>query len=255
MTVALLAGALGVSKGNAAWVSQSGAETLSAGNLEREAASGTSGLTQLWIPQRMEIVIDPWEMDEKEQIYSEEYIIRNTGETPGILTLDFTCETGGETGLSFQGNSEGLHDFGEKLIYMKVIFGNGEEVVFTQEGAKYQVELQSGEALSLRFTGEVNENAEESWKDGDIKIEGTYSWEGEIAQSEEVLEEINETGRENAGETVPPFGSERDDDMELVPPTEPESDCAGEVPPDETEEETIRDNSLSGNELEEKEER
>ena len=45
------------------------------------------GLKQLWIPQKLGVVIDPWEMDGKGQIYSEEFMIRNTGDNPGVLTL------------------------------------------------------------------------------------------------------------------------------------------------------------------------
>ncbi len=253
MAVALLVRALGVLKGNAAQAFQSGVETLSAGNMEREAGPGTSGLTQLQIPQRMEIVIDPWEMDGREQVYSEEYTVQNTGKTTGILMLDFSCEIREETGLSFRDNLEGLHYSGEKLIYMKALFGNGDETVFTQEGIKYQVELHPGEILSLRFTGEVNENAEESWKDGDIRIEGMYSWEGEADQSNEGVEGIPETEKDETSENILPSKPEQDNDVKSVLSNDPAHGNDGEeqVSSSEVEEETIRDSSLSGNNLEE----
>lgn len=227
--------------------------TVSSDNLKREAISEPSELAQLQVPQRMEIVIDPWEIDGKEQVYSEEYTVQNTGKKPGVLILDFSCETREETGLSFRDNPEGLHDSGDKLIYMKVAFGNSEETVFTRNGAKYQAELQPGETLSLQFTGEVNENAEEPWKDGDIKIEGTYSWEGEAAQSDEELEESYETEKDEAGENILPPEMERDNKVETILPSDPEHSSGGEdqISSSEAEKENIRDSSLSGNDLEE----
>ena len=56
-------------------------------NPENDSDAGMSEVENLQIPQKLEIVIDPWEMDGKSQIYSEQYTIRNTGEAAGVLTL------------------------------------------------------------------------------------------------------------------------------------------------------------------------
>lgn len=258
MTAALLTGALNFSKGNAVWASQSESETVSANDLKRENTSESPELAQLQIPQKMEIIIDPWEMDEKEQIYSREYTVQNTGETPGTLILDFSCKIGKDTGLSFQENPDYIHHSTEKLICMKVLFGTGEEAVFTQEGVKYQIELQPGETLSLSFTGEVNENAEEPWKDGDIEIEGTYSWEAEAVQSGEVLDKAfktDEAEKATVSENALPAKTGKDGNEGRIPSNEVVQDESGEeqVPPKEAEQESVKENSLSGNKLKEQE--
>lgn len=251
LVATLLVEAWGFAKGDEAQASQS--RTISTGNLEREAISESSGLAQLQIPQKMEIVIDPWEMDEKEQIYSKEYTIQNMGETPGALTLDFACKVREDTGLSFQEDPDGIHSSDEKLIYMKVLFGTGEEAVFTQEGVKYQAELQPGETLSLRFTGEVNENADDPWKNGDIEIEGTYSWEQKKVRSEETLKEVSENEKETFNKDALPAETGEDGGMPPIQPDEIGQDGNDEelVLPGEMEQETVDESSLSGNGLKE----
>lgn len=57
---------------------------------------GNARTVSLQIPQKLQIVIDPFEMDGKGQIYSEQYMVRNMGETAGALTLAFVCRLGGD---------------------------------------------------------------------------------------------------------------------------------------------------------------
>lgn len=145
-------------------------------------------ITYLQVPKKLEIVIDPWEIDEKEQIYSKPFTVKNTGDIPGILTLSFTCKVKEKEGVTIMETQEGLHDSKEKLIYIKAVFESGEEFVFTEEKTQCQTELLPGEEVSLWFEGEVNENAKEPWRSGDIEIEGMYSWEKSF--SEQVLPDM-----------------------------------------------------------------
>ena len=147
--------------------------------------SGAEGVACLQIPERLEIVINPWEMDGKGQIYSEPFAVRNMGNVPGTVTVSFTCMVNKKEGAELRETREGLHSSGEKLIYMKVVLGNGEETLFTREGVQCQAKLQPGEEMSLWFEGEVNENADEPWKSGDIEIEGRYFWEEAVLSREE----------------------------------------------------------------------
>lgn len=144
---------------------------------EKEAADGKKlGLANLQIPQKLAVVLDPWEMDGKGQIYSEQYIIQNAGNMSGVLTLSFTCRPGGDGSASVVTRREGLHDGEHKSLYIKIVFGNGEELCLSEEGAEYRIILDAGEELAVCFDGELNENASEPWEDGDIEIEGIYSW-------------------------------------------------------------------------------
>ncbi len=170
-------------------------------------ASEDVGLNHLQIPQKLGVVIDPWEMDGKEQIYSEEYVIRNDGEMPGVLTLsNLACRPQEQSGVIVTANPAGLHDGDEKLICMKMIFGNGDQIDLSEDASTYQVELQPGEELSICFEGEVNEYASEGWKDGDVTVTVAYSWDvkqtsDDVEEKEKVSEDIKmENGTEEAEE-------------------------------------------------------
>lgn len=45
---------------------------------KNSTVQGNSVLKNLQIPQKLDVVIDPWEMDQKGQVYSEQYNISNT---------------------------------------------------------------------------------------------------------------------------------------------------------------------------------
>ncbi len=147
---------------------------------KKSAVPETSALKNLQIPQKLDVIIDPWEMDARGQVYSEKYIIGNTGDTPGILTLSgLACRPREQSGVIVRTDKEGLHDSGDKSIYMEMLLGNGERIVFSQESSRYQTELKPGEQISICFTGEVNENAFGKWQSNDIAVSVVYSWETE----------------------------------------------------------------------------
>ena len=137
-----------------------------------------SEIENLQIPQKFEVVIDPWEMDGKGQIYSEQYVIQNKGEKAGILTLScLICNHQGQDRVIVKTDKAGIHDNKEKSLYMEMVFGNGERIVLSEENSEYQVELRPGEELFLCFTGEMNEYAEEGWKNGDVNVGIRYLWD------------------------------------------------------------------------------
>lgn len=146
-----------------------------------------SGIKNLQIPQKLAVVIDPWEMDRKGQVYSEPYIIRNTGDTSGILTLsNLACKPREESGVIVKTDKEGLHDSGDKYIYMEMLLGNEDRIIFSTKKSQYQTELKPGEELSISLEGEVNENAFGEWTNQDVAISLVYSWE-----TKEELDDLN----------------------------------------------------------------
>lgn len=190
----------------------------------------------LQIPQKMAVVIDPWEMDGQGQIYSEQYVVRNAGETAGILTMTGSvCESQEQNDVIVRTDKEGLHDDEAKSIYMEMEFGSGEKIVLSRESSEYQAELQPGEELLICFTGEVNEYASDEWKDGDVTVGVVYSWKMEepsgetedasgkdgkaTKKEEQVAQEIEEdvTGKEEksveaADERITNEGEEKPDE-------------------------------------------
>lgn len=205
------------------------------------------GLTCLQIPEKLKVIIDPWEIDEKGQIYSEPFAVKNTGESSGILTLSFTCTLNKADGVSIRETGEGLRYSEEKLIYMKAVLGNGEECIFTEEGAECQVELQPEEELSLWFEGNVNENAEEPWKDGDVEIKGVYSWEEDENQDTEIKENSSETEKVFSEEETLPTKEEKESSGEETVPMEIKQESSEEEKklPEETEQESSKEETLS----------
>ena len=133
----------------------------------------------LQVPQEIEIVMDPWEMDGKEQIYSNEYIVKNCGETEGHLVLsELTCNAQTEE-IHIQTDKERIHTGDEKSLYMEMVFGDGEKIILSQEDSRYETDLEPGEEVSFCFLGEVNEYAPVDWTGSDITVNVVYSWEAE----------------------------------------------------------------------------
>ncbi len=178
---------------------EEGSEAVEA---KENCISNTSEMKRLQMPQKLEIVIDPWEIDGKGQIYSEQYRIRNMGEASGILTLsNLTCTPREHSGVVVRSDKADLHDNKDKSIYMEMLFNNKEMVILTDEETEYQAELKAGEELTIYFKGEVNEYASKEWENGDVSVTVVYSWEVkemsdcgiEDLEEDESLEEIEKT--------------------------------------------------------------
>lgn len=151
-----------------------------------------SEMKSLQIPQKLDVVIDPWEMDGKGQIYSEEYVIRNGGDTAGTLILsNLACKTQESGKVIVRSDNDGLHDNEEKSIYMEMWFGDSDLIVLSEQEAEYRAVLKPAEELTIHFAGEVNEYASENWISDDVRVSVVYSWE-----TEEPMEDENEEDKD-----------------------------------------------------------
>lgn len=164
-------------------------------------------LEQLQIPQKLEVIIDPWELDGNGQIYSKPYVIRNNGKTPGVLTLSgLACIPKRDSGVIVRTDSIGLHDDQEKSVYMQMMFGRTEQIVLSEDDSEYQMELQPGEELSVCLTGEVNEYALEEWKECDIAVSINYSWDVELdvedSDNEDEESNVNKANKEETDNSI-----------------------------------------------------
>ncbi len=198
---------------------------------EKEAADGESEmseLTSLQIPQKLGVVLDPWELDGKTQIYSEEYTIQNAGEAPGTLVLSFACKPQENSGVTVRAENEGLHDDESKSLYMKMVFGNGDELILSEEVSEYEIEMVPGEELSVCFQGELNENAADPWKNGDIEVEGVYSWKTEGEASVEEKADAADDPLEEGKEKVQKDGVEKQEPVEGEETPEDKDSLTGE---------------------------
>lgn len=163
--------------------------------------SVVSEMKNLQIPQKLEIVIDPWKMDGKGQIYSEKYVIRNEGNTAGTLTLsNLACKSQEPGKVIVKSDNCGLHDNEDKALYMEMWFGNDNPIVLSEQGTEYQAVLQPGEELTVCFAGEVNEYAAENWKNDDVRVSVVYSWDTEEPVESESVGDKSVTESEENGE-------------------------------------------------------
>lgn len=155
----------------------------------------------LQMPQKLEVVIDPWEIDGKGQVYSDEYVIQNTGEDTGVLTLsNLTCIPREKSGAVIRTDRNGIHGDKRKSIYMELLFSTGERIILSEEGGRYEAELKPGEEVSLQFAGEVNEYADGNWDNEDIAVGVVYSWdmkEDTADTGEYVADTVKEAGKDD----------------------------------------------------------
>ena len=187
-----------------------------ASDLESKVNSGDvsekkQNIVSLVIPQKLEVVIDPFEIDGKTQVYSEKYSIKNAGETKGVLQLtQLACKSGKSGEVKVRKNQDGIHDGEKKKIYLEMVLeyeklkDNAAEenlksekesekhIVLSQEDTSYEQVLEAGEEVVVYFCGEVNENASQIWENGDVEITVVYDWKEMTNESEEEIEEILE---------------------------------------------------------------
>lgn len=197
-----------------------------------DAAAHSAEVPVLEMPQKIHLTIDPWEIDGRGQVYSEQYVMKNNGENPIKLDLyGMACKPGEQSGVVVNTDREGIHDGDSKAIYMEMMFSNGDSVIFAEEAAEYTVELKPGEELTLWFVGEVNENASQTWRDGDIKVIIRYQWDD---GRQEQAEDIGESAAEGLdGEAVSGTEAMEGTDGEAVSGAEPseetDNSAAGET--------------------------
>jgi hypothetical protein len=222
--------------------------TDESGQIEKRWKAGM-GLTSLLMPQKFEIVLDPWEMDGRTQIYSEQYIIKNTGDMLGTLKLTgIACETGED--VHVQKSSDGIHNGKDKKLYIELLVNDEERLVLMPEGTDYEIELAPDESITLEFTGEMNENTPQNWQNSDVRISVTYDWCAETMES--ISEPTEEDSECSESESVTE-GEGSEAESEIKPEEENSEDISEPVQESsEAETETSEESTASEAESEEK---
>lgn len=218
------------------------------GQIEKRWKAGM-GLTSLLMPQKFEIVLDPWEMDGRTQIYSEQYIIKNTGDMLGTLKLTgIACETGED--VHVQESNDSIHNGKDKKLYIELLVNDEERLVLMPEGTDYEIELAPDESITLEFTGEMNENTPQNWQNSDVRISVTYDWRAETMES--ISEPTEEDSECSESESVAE-GEGSEAESEIKPTEENSEDISEPVQESsEAESETSEESTASEAESEEK---
>lgn len=150
-----------------------------------------SATTRLEVPQKFDIVLDPWEMDGRGQIYSEEYTIKNTGEKKGTLKL--TGIANGDD-VDIRSDDNNINNGDGRNIFIEMVVNGESRIALLPEGADYETMLEAGESVTLTFTGKMNVNARDGWRNNNVKLMVIYDW---TAGPEE---DVAEKGIEDLGE-------------------------------------------------------
>jgi hypothetical protein len=189
------------------------------------------------VPVAVDIMIDPFEIADRGQVYSDAYEIRNHGDTDVILTFtDFEVIFANDA--EFKALAAPFDEASEsdlKAIYLLLNFGRADipPVVMTGDGiGPVSVPLAAaGEgvsdesaALSLRFSGGVNPYPGNEWQSSDVKIRLTYRLETVPAPPEDAETLPDEEEPIAPEEEISPEENPISGPEELTPPDEPASD-------------------------------
>ncbi len=177
----------------------------------------------LLVPEKLMVVLNPWELGGKPQIYSQEYVIRNCGDQAGLLKFSGLVYRGGNENIHVRTERNGLHDGEEKAIYMELKFEEGESLVLSEEPCEYEIRLEPGGELKFWFSGELNENAGEEWQDKDVSFEIVYLWS--VEESAVGAEKEETGGKAEADKPVEKASEEQKPDEE----TETETVSGGDA--------------------------
>jgi hypothetical protein len=156
------------------------------------------------MPKSVSIVIDPYDLKGRGQIYSDLYKCENLGETDVRITFNELKVTFAN-GKDFKALAKPF-DPGSgtdlKAVYLVMNFGREDvrPVVLTDSKRKGNISITMSainaetkdNSFSLSFSGNVNENPAEPWCNGDIKIYIKYC-----------IEPIPKSDEESAGKAVP----------------------------------------------------
>lgn len=197
----------------------SGEQKAEVGEKSGTADMGEEGaVSGLTVPEKMNLTLDPYEIEGRGQVYSEQHVFRNAGTTTGKLTLyNFFCVPQEQSGVIVRTDREGIHDGDGKEIYVELMFANGDAVTFLEDGSgKYEIELGAGEELVVYFSGELNENSATVWTSGDIKVSLSYLWDVEEQQPySEMPEDVGKsTGDVSGGDMEPGAKVEASEDAD-----------------------------------------
>lgn len=172
---------------------------------------------RLQVPQKFDIMLDPWEMDEKGQIYSEEYMIKNISGEKGTLRLTGIAKGAGED-VDIWSDSQGIHNGNGQDIFIEMMINEEDRIALLPEGTDYETTLEADESVTLTFTGRMNENAGKGWHASDVEVTVIYDWvsesEGNIAEEDIISEEESIPEEEKDSGENETEGYERSDEEE-----------------------------------------
>ena len=84
-----------------------------------------------------------------------------------------------KSGITIIENQEELYNSTGEAVCIEMVTRDGEDEkkkTISQEGSEYQVEIEPGEEISIRFVGEMKEGLAEFWKEGNVEVKAVCLW-------------------------------------------------------------------------------
>lgn len=132
---------------------------------------------QIDVPERIDFMIDPWEIMGRGQIYSNEFTIHNTGNVPIFLDMsDIGCYFSEESTAVINQDFSTIYNDERKAVYLELVFNFGDRIIISEQSVSYGRILNPGEKIIFWFTGKVSNSSFDKWKSGEISIKFEYSF-------------------------------------------------------------------------------
>lgn len=134
-------------------------------------------VVKLQVPRSLDFVLDPWELNGKGSVWSQDYVFCNQGDKPIELSLkDIRCILrDGVTCAGEEVDAGTVASAFDKMVQLQLVLSNGDIVSVTENGGSYDVTVEAGEELVMTISGTVSNPGIERWQSGDVSISVMYS--------------------------------------------------------------------------------
>lgn len=184
-----------------------------------DAGEGTDETISLTLPISLSFVIDPFELEERGQIYSDEYVIENHGTTGVFFAItDVKIYFANDTDfVPLVSPFDVYTESSLKEIYLELDFNRADIPSFiltdlsSTETSGFVIDS-SEDGLSsviLTITGNVNPNPLNPWAAGDVVISIAYKL-GPVGSDNEQYDDMTDKD-ESDGNTLPELPDDIDD--------------------------------------------
>jgi len=127
-------------------------------------------------PENLDFMLDPLQLRERGQIYSEDfYFVNNDGRTIRVDLTDIKCILSEGVEAVGAEDSEDIISSDEKLIHLQLLLETGETITVTETSGQYSFALKPGEKFGFKITGSMSEDPNQFWDTGDVMISLNYS--------------------------------------------------------------------------------
>lgn len=140
------------------------------------AAKEQLKILAIQVPQNLNFVMDPYNICEQGLVWSQDYAFCNNGETAVKLELgNVQCDVKDDVILAGKGVSdEDVINSTVKMISLKLVMDNGDELAITEEESCYEVILNPGEEIHFSVRGSISNLPDNSWQADDVSFSIVY---------------------------------------------------------------------------------